>query len=75
MFRAMNMPIQATIKRLTPTAVARQMRLPISTVFRWMTCDRIPGQGAAHEWRVSQFEAAVKELRAKAPRQPRKRVA
>jgi hypothetical protein len=39
------------------------MGLPISTVFRWMTDDRIPGKGRAHEWRVAQFEAAVAALR------------
>ena len=32
--------------------------------FRWMTQDRIPGKGRAHDWRVAQFEAAVFELRA-----------
>jgi hypothetical protein len=42
------------------------MGLPISTVFRWMTQDRIPGKGRAHDWRVAQFEAAVSELRADA---------
>ena len=60
----MSTPVQATIKNLTPTAVAREMGLPISTVFRWMTNDRIPGRGTAHEWRVRQFEEAVEKLNA-----------
>lgn len=57
--------IQQTIKELTPTAVARAMDLPISTVFRWMKEDRIPGdpKHAGYKWRVEQFEAAVKKLR------------
>ena len=59
---AMTIPVQETIEKLTPTAVAREMGLPISTVFRWMKADRIPGTGAAHEWRRDQFEAAVKRL-------------
>lgn len=63
---SMNLPVQATIKELTPTAVANAMGLPISTVFRWMKEDRIPGTKAAHEWRRSQFEAAVKKLRSEA---------
>ena len=60
------LPVKATIEDLTPTAVAREMKLPISTVFRWMKSDRIPGTGAAHEWRRNQFEEAVKRLRAAA---------
>lgn len=59
----MSLPVKATIQALTPTAVAKTMGLPISTVFRWMKSDRIPGKGPAHEWRRDQFEAAVKRLR------------
>jgi antitoxin component of RelBE/YafQ-DinJ toxin-antitoxin module len=68
----MNLPIRATIKRLKPSVVARQMGLPISTVFRWMNADRIPGRNTPHEWRVKQFEKAVAELDAK-PKPKRKR--
>ena len=59
----MPLPVRDTIRELRLTRVARQMGLPVSTVFRWMTEDRIPGQGRAHQWRVAQFEAAVAELR------------
>jgi hypothetical protein len=55
--------IQQTIKELTPTKVAKAMGMPTSTVFRWMTQDRIPGRGMAHKWRLDQFEAAVRKLR------------
>jgi len=55
--------IQQTIKELTPTAIAKAMGLPISTVFRWMKEDRIPGEGVSHKWRRDQFDAAVKQLR------------
>lgn len=65
-FGGMSLPVQATIKELTPTAVANAMGLPVSTVFRWMKTDRIPGVKAAHEWRRNQFEAAVNRLRAEA---------
>lgn len=74
----MTLPIQATIKELTPTAVAREMGLPISTVFRWMNEDRIPGRGPAHQWRVERFEQAVRNIRASIKadrRQPRKKAA
>ena len=60
----MRLPVRDTIRELRLTRVARQMGLPISTIFRWMTEDRIPGRGAAHQWRVARFEAAVAELRA-----------
>jgi predicted DNA-binding transcriptional regulator AlpA len=60
----MHPPVRQTIRELRLTRVARKMGLPISTVFRWMTQDRIPGKGRAHDWRVAQFEAAVSELRA-----------
>jgi len=61
---SMRLPVRDTIRELRLTRVARQMGLPISTVFRWMAEDRIPGKGAAHQWRVARFEAAVAELRA-----------
>ena len=60
----MHPPVRDTIRELRLTRVARKMGLPISTVFRWMAQDRIPGKGRAHDWRVAQFEAAVSELRA-----------
>ena len=56
--------VRDTIRELRLTQVARKMGLPISTVFRWMSQDRIPGKGRAHDWRVAQFETAVSELRA-----------
>jgi len=59
----MQLPVRATIRELSLSRVARQMGVPVSTVFRWMTDDRIPGKGRAHEWRVAQFEAAVAALR------------
>lgn len=59
----MTIPIRKNIEELTPTAVAREMGLPISTIFRWMTEDRIPGKGAAHAWRVREFETAIARLR------------
>ena len=62
----MHPPVRDTIRELRLSRVARKMGLPISTVFRWMTQDRIPGKGRAHDWRVAQFEAAVSELRAEA---------
>ena len=60
----MRLPVRDTIRELRLTRVARQMGLPVSTVFRWMREDRIPGRGRAHQWRVAQFEAAVAALRA-----------
>lgn len=57
-------PVRKTIEALTPTKIAREMGVPISTVHRWMTEDRIPGRGASHEWRAAQFEAAAARLRA-----------
>ena len=63
MLPPMTFPVAATIKELTPTAVAGAMGFPISTVFRWMKEDRIPGKKASYEWRRSQFELAVKKLR------------
>ena len=74
----MTLPVHDTIKELTPTAVAREMGLPISTVFRWMNEDRIPGRGAAHDWRVERFEEAAGNIRASlksAPRRQRKKAA
>jgi len=62
----MDTPVRTSIKHHTPTAVAREMGLPISTIHRWMEEDRIPGQGAAHQWRKEQFEAAIAKLRGKA---------
>lgn len=61
--------IRQTIEELTTTEVARAMGLPISTVHRWKMEDRIPGEGSQHDWRVAQFEAAVKKLRATKRRQ------
>jgi hypothetical protein len=55
--------IRQTIEELTTTKVANAMGLPISTVHRWKMEDRIPGEGPQHEWRVAQFDAAVKKLR------------
>ncbi len=63
--------IRQTIEELTTTEVAGAMGLPISTVHRWKMEDRIPGKGPQHEWRVAQFEAAVKKLRATRRRQRR----
>jgi hypothetical protein len=60
----MDLPVRHTIRELSLTRVARKMGLPISTVLRWMSQDRIPGTGRAHDWRVAQFEAAVNALRA-----------
>jgi predicted DNA-binding transcriptional regulator AlpA len=60
----MRLPVRDTIRELRLSRVARRMGLPVSTLFRWMTEDRIPGKGRAHQWRVAQFEAAVAELRA-----------
>jgi predicted DNA-binding transcriptional regulator AlpA len=60
----MHPPVRDTIRELRLTQVARKMGLPISTVFRWMSQDRIPGRGRAHDWRVAQFETAVAALRA-----------
>ncbi len=74
-FGGMSLPVQATIKELTPTAVANAMGLPVSTVFRWMKTDRIPGVKAAHEWRRNQFEAAVRRLREETKAGKKKRAA
>lgn len=60
----MPLPVRATIRELGLSRVARRTGLPISTVWRWMAGDRIPGKGRPHEWRVAQFEAAVAALRA-----------
>jgi hypothetical protein len=66
--------IKQTIAELTTTAVANAMGLPISTVHRWKMEDRIPGEGPQHEWRVAQFNAAVKKLRSvKAKAAPKRR--
>lgn len=66
--------IRQTIEELTTTKVANAMGLPISTVHRWKMEDRIPGEGPQHDWRVAQFNAAVKKLRAvKAKPAPKKR--
>jgi hypothetical protein len=62
--RSMTVPIRDSIEALTTTRVAREMGLPISTVHRWKEHDRIPGKGPSHDWRVSQFEAAVRKLQA-----------
>ena len=59
----MRPPVRDTIRELRLSRVARQMGLPVSTVWRWMAEDRIPGKGRAHAWRVAQFEAAVAALR------------
>jgi hypothetical protein len=58
----MSPPVRATIQALGLSRTARAMGLPVSTVFRWMREDRIPGRGAAHAWRVARFEAAVLAL-------------
>lgn len=63
----MSESIKETIKDLTPSVVARAMNLPVSTVFRWMNEDRIPGKGPAREWRFKEFEAAVARVRAAKP--------
>ncbi len=70
----MSIPVQSTIAELTPTAVARAMGFPISTVFRWMNEDRIPGRGTAHKMRREKFEEAAKRLKADQakPSKPRK---
>lgn len=64
--------IRQTIEELTTTKVANAMGLPISTVHRWKMEDRIPGEGPQHDWRVAQFNAAVKKLRG-AKASPKKR--
>jgi hypothetical protein len=68
----MSTSIRDTIEKLTPSAVARAMQLPLSTVFRWMKEDRIPGRGTAHEWRRRQFDDAVKALEPRARKAKRK---
>ena len=68
----MPLPVRDTIRELRLTRVARRMGLPVFTVFRWMTEDRIPGRGRAHQWRVAQFEAAVAELRAETQQEARR---
>ncbi len=65
--------IKQTIEELTTTKVARAMGLPISTVHRWKEEDRIPGKDTTHDWRVAQFNAAVKKLRAAKLAKPSKR--
>ena len=58
----MSLPVRATIQALGLSRTARAMGLPVSTVFRWMRQDRIPGRGRAHAWRVAWFEEAVSAL-------------
>jgi predicted site-specific integrase-resolvase len=58
----MSIPVQATIKALTPKKVAAATGFPVWTLYRWMREDRIPGVGKGHEIRVAQFEAACKRI-------------
>jgi len=67
--------IRQTIEELTTTKVAKAMGLPISTVHRWKMEDRIPGDGPQHDWRLAQFNAAVKKLRAKPLKRTRRAAA
>jgi hypothetical protein len=59
-----DLQVRATLEKLGTTAVAKAMGLPISTVHGWKDNDKIPGRGKAHDWRVSQFVAAVVRLSA-----------
>jgi hypothetical protein len=55
--------IKKAIEELTPTRIANEMGIAISTVWRWKEADEIPGKGGAKRWREEQFHAAVKKLR------------
>lgn len=55
--------IRKAIEELTPTRIAAEMGIAISTVWRWKEADQIPGKGGAKRWREEQFNAAVKKLR------------
>src|SRR5258708_1391133 len=58
----MHPPVRDTIRELRLTRVARKMALPISTVFRGMTQDRIPGKGRAHDGRIPVARASGPRL-------------
>jgi len=55
-------PPKDAISKFGASAVAREMGVPVSTVHGWKRANRIPGQGKAHEWRVTQFSDAIARL-------------
>lgn len=63
--------VKDTIEKYGTTPLATAMGLPISTLHQWKTDDRIPGKGPSHDWRVSQFKAAVEKVRRSPKRKSR----
>ncbi|KAF0097841.1 MAG: hypothetical protein FD144_4790 [Rhodospirillaceae bacterium] len=62
--------LATAIDRLGLTPIARKMGIPISTLDGWKKNGRIPGRGAAKQWREALFWGAVKELDGGAPSDP-----
>lgn len=50
------------MNRIGLTPLARQMKIPISTLDGWKREDRIPGTGASKQWREALFWEAVTNL-------------
>lgn len=63
MSSSMSIAVRATIKDIGPARLARAAGFPLSTVFRWMQEDRIPGRGAAHDMRLQKFTEVVNAIR------------
>lgn len=60
---AMALPIRKTIKHLKLSKVAKEMGVPVSTVFRWREADSIPGaDDPKTDWRYRHFERVALRL-------------
>jgi len=59
----MPLPIRKTIEHLKLSKVAKEMGVPVSTVFRWKEADTIPGcDDPKSDWRYRHFEQVALRL-------------
>lgn len=59
----MKLAVRKTLDEFGVRAVAEAADIPFWTLRKWRDADRVPGQGAAHDWRVGVLLKAIDKLR------------
>lgn len=59
----MKLAVRKTLDEFGVRSVAEAAGIPFWTLRKWRDADRVPGKGAAHDWRVDVLLKAVDKLR------------
>jgi hypothetical protein len=66
-FVAMDVSLKESIEELGLARVSKKADIPLTTLWRWLDKEQIPGSPPVQEVRANQLRTAVEQLRAERP--------